>query len=259
VPFLGSPAVPPSVAASSPSISAHGRERLSGRVDRRAKHAFVRCEFCGSLRPRWSYPVGSGSRRACDDCRQAIEANDREALLKRALLIPIPRTVPDRYGPRFRERARQLHVEFWKQRPGLECPSASTSAMASRAQAHSQEAPALQLPPLAGLRWRRCPWNRFDITHRPRQLEPRPVWAVVASHSQEQKLEPFTTPAPSRPKPTQLTERQRTVASSLSSPPEASKTAVWTCRTVSGAVARCARSAASITRSRPSPALPRPP
>lgn len=79
---------------------------------------FVRCDFCDSLRPRWSYPIQGGSRRACDDCRQAIESDDREALLKRALLIPIPRTLSDRYAPRFREQAKRLHVEFWELRAG---------------------------------------------------------------------------------------------------------------------------------------------
>jgi hypothetical protein len=79
---------------------------------------FVRCDFCGSLRPRWSYPIPGGTRIACDECRGAIEADDREALLDRALLIPLPRTVSDRYAPRFRETARRLHVEFWEQRDG---------------------------------------------------------------------------------------------------------------------------------------------
>jgi hypothetical protein len=78
----------------------------------------VRCEFCGGLRPRWSYPIEGGSRNACDECRQAIEADDREALLQRSLLIPIPRTLPDRYAPRFREQAKRLHVEFWELRDG---------------------------------------------------------------------------------------------------------------------------------------------
>jgi hypothetical protein len=32
------------------------------------------------------------------------------------VLIPVPRTLPDRYAPRFRERARQLHVDFWESR-----------------------------------------------------------------------------------------------------------------------------------------------
>jgi hypothetical protein len=83
---------------------------------------FVRCDFCGSLRPRWSYPIQGGTRRACDDCRQAIEAEDREALLSRALLIPLPRTVPDRYAPRFRETAKRLHLEFWELREGGATP-----------------------------------------------------------------------------------------------------------------------------------------
>src|SRR3954452_17850940 len=78
----------------------------------------MRCDFCGSLRPRWSYPIEGGSRRACDDCRQAIEADDREELLKRSLLIAVPLTVSDRYAPRFREQAKRLHAEFWEQRDG---------------------------------------------------------------------------------------------------------------------------------------------
>jgi hypothetical protein len=79
----------------------------------------VRCNFCGSLRPRWTYPVRDGRERsACEECRQAIEADDREALLDRAVLIPVPRTLPDRYAPKFRERAKRLHVEFWEQRDG---------------------------------------------------------------------------------------------------------------------------------------------
>jgi hypothetical protein len=72
-----------------------------------------------SLRPRWSYPVRESSLRACDECRSAIEADDREGLLARAMLITVPRTVPDRYAPRFREQARRLHVEFWEQREGV--------------------------------------------------------------------------------------------------------------------------------------------
>jgi hypothetical protein len=83
---------------------------------------FVRCDFCGSLRPRWSYPIQGGTRRACDDCRQAIEADDREGLLSRSLLMPLPRTVPDRYAPRFRAAAKRLHLEFWALREGEATP-----------------------------------------------------------------------------------------------------------------------------------------
>lgn len=83
---------------------------------------FVRCDFCGGLRPRWSYPVKGGTRTACDECRKAIEADDREALLNRALLIPLPRTVSDRYAPRFRAAAKRLHLEFWELREGTARP-----------------------------------------------------------------------------------------------------------------------------------------
>lgn len=52
-----------------------------------------------------------------------IEADDREALLDRSNLIPIPRTLPERYAPHFRHRARQLHEEFWQQREGPARPA----------------------------------------------------------------------------------------------------------------------------------------
>ena len=74
----------------------------------------MRCDFCGMLRPRWAYPVAGGTRKACDECCDAIEAGDREALLKRSLFMPVPRTVSDRYTPRFREAARQLQIDFWE-------------------------------------------------------------------------------------------------------------------------------------------------
>jgi hypothetical protein len=67
---------------------------------------------------RWRYPARERGWAACEKCRAAIEADDREALLERALLMPVPRTVPDRYAPRFREQARELHEEFWTSRAG---------------------------------------------------------------------------------------------------------------------------------------------
>lgn len=76
-----------------------------------------RCDFCGSRMVRWTYPA-EREWSACDKCHTAIEADDRESLLDRASLIPVPRTVPDRYGPRLLEQARRLHVEFWETRSG---------------------------------------------------------------------------------------------------------------------------------------------
>jgi hypothetical protein len=57
------------------------------------------------------------------DCHAAIEADDREALLDSASLIPVPRTVPERFAPKFLERARRLHVEFWESRSGPARPA----------------------------------------------------------------------------------------------------------------------------------------
>jgi hypothetical protein len=50
--------------------------------------------------------------------RRDFEADDREGLLERTLLIPVPRTVSNRYAPRLREQAKRLHLEFWEARSG---------------------------------------------------------------------------------------------------------------------------------------------
>jgi hypothetical protein len=67
---------------------------------------------------RWRYPARDRDWAACEKCRAAIESDDRQTLLERALLMPVPRTVPDRYAPRFREQARELHEDFWVSRAG---------------------------------------------------------------------------------------------------------------------------------------------
>jgi hypothetical protein len=78
----------------------------------------VPCDFCRSPRDRWRYPAEPRDWIACDKCHDAIESDDREALLGRVMLAPVPRTLPDRYAPRFRERARELHEEFWSMERG---------------------------------------------------------------------------------------------------------------------------------------------
>jgi anti-anti-sigma factor len=78
----------------------------------------VTCEFCRSPRARWRYPAASRDWLACDKCHAAIQADDREALLGRVMSAPIPRSLSDRYAPRFRNQARDLHEQFWSTRPG---------------------------------------------------------------------------------------------------------------------------------------------
>jgi hypothetical protein len=58
----------------------------------------------------WRYRTGSKDWLACDKCHAAIQADDREALLDRVMLAPVPRTLPDRYAPRFRAQAREREV-----------------------------------------------------------------------------------------------------------------------------------------------------
>jgi hypothetical protein len=71
---------------------------------------------------RWRYQARGRDWRACERCHQAIEADDREALLERVLLQPVPRTVPDRFAPRFHEQATRVHEEFWLTREGAPAP-----------------------------------------------------------------------------------------------------------------------------------------
>jgi hypothetical protein len=75
-------------------------------------------DFCRSPRARWRYPAASRHWLACEKCHAAIQADDREALLDRVMLAPVPRSLSDRYAPRFRDQARELHEQFWSMRPG---------------------------------------------------------------------------------------------------------------------------------------------
>ncbi len=71
---------------------------------------------------RWIYPA-ERDWLACEKCHVEIQRDDREALLGRAALTPIPRTLPERYGARFLEQARRLHFEFWETRAGPPRPA----------------------------------------------------------------------------------------------------------------------------------------
>jgi hypothetical protein len=71
---------------------------------------------------KWVHPADR-DWLACKKCHAAILADDREALLDRASLLPVPRTVPERYAPKFLERARRLHLEFWETRAGPPRPA----------------------------------------------------------------------------------------------------------------------------------------
>jgi hypothetical protein len=71
----------------------------------------------------WIHSAGDRDWYACRSCHAAIVADDREGLLDRSNLIPIPRTLPERYAPHFRDRARRLHEEFWERRSGPSRPA----------------------------------------------------------------------------------------------------------------------------------------
>src|SRR5438094_90552 len=58
-------------------------------LSRSAYGPAVTCEFCRSPRARWRYPA-SRDWLACDECHAAIQADDREALLGRVMLAPVP-------------------------------------------------------------------------------------------------------------------------------------------------------------------------
>jgi len=62
---------------------------------------------------RWRYPARGRDWQACERCHQAIEADDREALLERVRRKQVPRTVSDRHAERFQSEAERQHDEFW--------------------------------------------------------------------------------------------------------------------------------------------------
>jgi hypothetical protein len=66
---------------------------------------------------KWRYPA-ERDWLACDKCHRAIQADDRKGLLALVMQRPVPRTLPGRYAPQFRQRARDLHDEFWSTRDG---------------------------------------------------------------------------------------------------------------------------------------------
>jgi hypothetical protein len=76
------------------------------------------CDFCRSHRVQWRYPTADRDWLACDRCQEAIARDDREVLLERVLFAPLPRTLPERYEPRARGRARELHERSWEARAG---------------------------------------------------------------------------------------------------------------------------------------------
>jgi hypothetical protein len=71
---------------------------------------------------RWRYPADR-EWLACEKCHAAIQGDEREGLLARVIQKPVPRTLPDRYAPHFRQRARELHESFWATRSGPAHPA----------------------------------------------------------------------------------------------------------------------------------------
>ena len=72
---------------------------------------------------RWRYTAGDRDWLACEKCRAVIEAHDRQGLLERVLLKPLPQTVSERYAPRHEQKARELHEQFWETREGPPRPA----------------------------------------------------------------------------------------------------------------------------------------
>ena len=83
---------------------------------------FVFCDLCGSPMARWRYRAREREWQACERCHQAIEADDREALLERVRRKPVPRTVSDRHAERFQAEGERQHREFWRTRSGAAEP-----------------------------------------------------------------------------------------------------------------------------------------
>lgn len=85
----------------------------------------MRCDFCSSQEPAWRYPaatfldaVGSVSQEdwlACDECQELIEAEQRDALARRAMHCIGMR--PDKFRAEF-AFCKDLHDRFWRARLG---------------------------------------------------------------------------------------------------------------------------------------------
>jgi len=72
---------------------------------------------------QWRYPARDRNWLACPKRHDAIQRDDREELLDRVLMQPVPRTVPERYAPRSRQHARKLHEKLWQTREGPPGPA----------------------------------------------------------------------------------------------------------------------------------------
>lgn len=76
------------------------------------------CDFCSSPNPTWdyeNYPTKNddGGWAACDECHRLIQANDREALLRRSVQrAPVRHTMPDGIA----RSIRIVHATFWNNR-----------------------------------------------------------------------------------------------------------------------------------------------
>lgn len=84
------------------------------------------CDFCNAPDPPWEYPAATsemplgvgtslGAWCACDNCRQLIEAEDREGLVSRA----VSRYPPD---PLARQAIEMVQAVFWQARRGESRP-----------------------------------------------------------------------------------------------------------------------------------------
>lgn len=81
-----------------------------------------RCDFCGSVMVRWRYSSGDRSWRACDKCRDSVDAEDHDGLVRRALQKPLPRSVPQSFAARHEDGARRIVEEFWTLETGPPAP-----------------------------------------------------------------------------------------------------------------------------------------
>lgn len=82
------------------------------------------CDFCSAPDPSWEYPAATsemplgvgtslGAWCACDNCRELIEADDREGLISRAVgRYPMPDE------PMMRQAIEMVQQVFWQARRG---------------------------------------------------------------------------------------------------------------------------------------------
>lgn len=113
------------------------------------------CDFCGAPEPKWAFPASrfklavgfsEGGWAACEECRQLVDAGDREGLVRRALATQCSNEKHLKTLKALEAHLRDVHERFFKHRlgdavsipEGFHPDSEPLEVMANLKQAHEQ-------------------------------------------------------------------------------------------------------------------------